>query len=333
MNPAASFRIAAVQAAPVFLDREATVDKACERIAEAGREGARLIAFPEAFVPAYPDWTWLLPPGDRKERDALYAELLANSVSVPDASTERLGRAARDAGAWVVIGINERNRERGGATLYNSLLFFDDQGAIVRCHRKLVPTGGERLVHGAGDGSTLGAHATPFGRVSGLVCWENYMPLARQALYQDGTQIHVAATWDRGEPWTSTLRHVAKEGRVVVIGCCQAVHRDDIPDRYAFKQRYPADRAWINPGDSAIVDPDGKFLAGPLHEQEGILYAEIDPARLTGPRWTLDVSGHYARPDVVELVVHRGAGAAHVEPGRGPTGPLDRRLRNVNDCQ
>ena len=300
----APFRIAAVQTAPVFLRREATVEKACDLIAAAGREGARLVVLPEAFVPTYPLWVWHVPAGETKTLRALYADLLEESVTVPGPATERLGEAARAAGAAVAIGVNERNVEASGTSLYNTLLLFDDRGQLRARHRKLVPTGGERLVHAPGDGSTLGVHDLGFARVSGLVCWENYMPLARYALYAWGAEVHVAPTWDRGEPWLSTLRHIAKEGRVYVVSSCCAVRREDVPDVHGLARWLPQSE-WLNPGDSAIVDPDGKLLAGPAHEQDTILYAEVDPRAVRGTRGQLDVAGHYARPDVFELRVRR----------------------------
>ncbi|HEU4760182.1 MAG TPA: carbon-nitrogen hydrolase family protein, partial [Dehalococcoidia bacterium] len=270
------FTVAAVQAAPVFLDREATLDKACRLIAEAAAAGARLIVFPESFVPAYPDWVWAVPPGDQATLNELYAELLDNAVEVPSPATDRLCRAAKDAGAYVVMGVTERNTEASGGSLYNTLLYIDPRGRVLGKHRKLVPTGAERLVWAQGDGSTLAVYDTPLGKLGGLICWENYMPLARYAMYAWGTQIYVAATWDRGEPWLSTLRHIAKEGRVYVIGCCIAQRLDGIPDRFEFKHRYyPPDREWINVGDSAIVDPDGEFIAGPVRLKEEVLYAEL----------------------------------------------------------
>jgi nitrilase len=169
-----------------------------------------------------------------------------------------------------------------------------------------MPTGGEKLVWGLGDGSDLEVYDLPFGRLGGLLCWENYMPLARYAMSAWGTEIFVAPTWDRGEPWLSTMRHVAKEGRCYVVGCCTPMHKDDVPDRFAFKEKYlGAVEGWINPGDSVIVDPDGKVVAGPASQTETILYAELDRAKITGPRWQLDVAGHYARPDIFELIVHR----------------------------
>ena len=216
------FKIAAVQASPVFLDREATVEKACALIDTAGREDARLIVFPEAFIPAYPDWVWVVPPGRKKLLDPLYAELLANAVTIPGGSTDRLCEAARRAKAYVVIGMNELNTESSGSSMYNTLLYVGPDGTVLGKHRKLVPTGGERLVWAQGDGSTLGVYETPLGTLGGLICWENYMPLARYAMYAWGTQIYVAATWDHGEPWLSTLRHIAKEGGVYVVSCCTA---------------------------------------------------------------------------------------------------------------
>ena len=264
------------------------------------------MVFPEAFIPAYPDWVWAVPPAKRICSTRLYAELLANAVTIPSPATERLCRAARQSRVNVVMGISERNSEASGGSLYNTLLYIDEQGQILGKHRKLVPTGGERLVWAQGDGSTLAAYDTTLGKVSGLICWENYMPLARYALYAWGMQIYVAATWDRGEAWLSTLRHIAREGRVFVIGCGMALRKADIPDRQGLKQRFYQDTGeWINGGDSAIVDPDGTIVAGPLREQEGILCAEIEPSRLSGPKWMLDVAGHYARPDVFQLTVNR----------------------------
>ncbi len=304
--PRDKFKVAAVQAAPVFLDREATVEKACRLVAEAASQGARLIVFPESFIPTYSDWVWAVPPGRERILNQLYADFLANAVEIPGAAIETLAQAARRAGAYLVMGVTERDTEASGASLYNTLLYFSPEGALMGKHRKLVPTGGERLVWAQGDGSTLEVYDTPLGKIGGLICWENYMPLARYTMYAWGTQIYIAATWDRGEPWLSTLRHIAKEGRVYVIGCCTALRSADIPDRFEYKEKfYSGSREWINEGDSAIVNPDGEFIAGPARMKEEILYAEVDPAQMRGPKWMLDVAGHYARPDVFELIVHR----------------------------
>lgn len=300
-----TFKIAAVQAAPVFLDRAATVEKACGLIENAAREGARLVVFPETFIPGYPDWVWRIPPQEHSVLNELYAELLEQSVEIPSDTTEVLCRAAKRANAHVVMGLNECNSEASNASLCNTLLFIDDQGRILGKHRKLVPTSPERMVWGPGDGSTLRVYDTAVGKISGLICWENYMPLARYAMYAWGTQIYLAPTWDSGETWVATLRHIAKEGRVYVVGCCIALRKDDIPDRFDFKKKYYAEQGeWINTGDSAIVHPSGKLMAGPLSKKEDILYAEIDIRQMQGLRRVLDVAGHYARPDVFELIVH-----------------------------
>ena len=298
--------IAAAQAAPVFLDLDRSIDKACRLIQEAADHGASLLVFPEAFLPAYPLWVWFIPPGHTHPLRELYAALHENSLAVPGDAISRVANAAARAHICVAIGINERNSEGSDASLFNSLVMIDADGKILGRHRKLVPTAGERLVWGQGDGSDLEVYNLPFGRVGGLICWENYMPLARYALAAWGEQIHLAPTWDRGEPWTSSMRHIAKESRCFVISCCQVLHKNDIPDALSFKREYlGAIEGWINPGHSLIADPDGKIVAGPLVEEEGILYARVEPAQLTGPRWQLDIAGHYSRPDVFELRVHR----------------------------
>jgi nitrilase len=304
-TPDESFKIAAVQATPVFLNREATVAKACRLIAEAGGKGAKLIVFPESFIPVYPEWVWVVPSGRDRILSQLYGEMLDHAVAIPSETTERIGKAAKDAGSYVVMGVTERDTEASGASLYNTLIYFHPGGGILGKHRKLVPTGGERIVWAQGDGSTLETYDTPLGKIGGLICWENYMPLARYSMYAWGTQLYVAATWDRGEPWLSTLRHIAKEGRVYVIGCCIAMGKGDIPERFEHKKLYAPERDWINDGDSAIVNPLGDIISGPISRKEEILYADVDPQLLQGPKWMLDVAGHYARPDVFELTVHR----------------------------
>jgi nitrilase len=318
----AKFTIAAVQHAPVFLDREKTVAKATKLIAEAAKRGARLIVFPEAFVPAYPDWVWTLPPNEMGLHQDLYARLVDNSVDVPGDATDALCRAAKRAKAAVVMGVNERNVEASGSSLYNTMIYIGPDGALLGKHRKLVPTGAERLVWAQGDGSTMDVYDLPFGRVGGLICWENYMPLARYAMYAWGTQIYLAPTWDRGSTWTATLQHIAKEGRCYVVGCCIAMRKDDIPDRFEFKQRYQqADDDWINTGDSAIVDPNGNFISGPSRSKQEILYADIDPSQYASAKWLFDGAGHYARPDVFEMTINRGERPLVVDgPGRSGDG-------------
>lgn len=320
MATSATFRIAAIQAASVFLDRDATIDKACGLIREAAAGGATLAVFPEAFVPCFPVWVWFIPSGKTHPLRALYSELHRNSITIPGPETNRLGEVAAECGITVAIGVNERNSEASDSTLYDTILYIGPTGEVLGKHRKLIPTAGERLVWGQAPEAGLDVFELPFGRLSGLICWENYMPLARYALIAQGEQIHVAPTWDRGEPWISSMRHTAKEGRCFVIGACQAFSKDDIPDSFEFKQEYLGDvEGWINPGLSLIVDPDGKIVAGPLDSEEGILYADVEPHQLVGPRWQLDVAGHYARPDLFDLTVSRGARPLM----RGADGPED----------
>jgi len=298
-----SFTVAAAQAAPYFLDREKTVEKACGLIAQAGKKKAKLIVFPEAFVSGYPDWVWVVPNGNSGLLDKLYTELVSNAISIPDGSTQQLCQAAKEAGIYVAIGVHEKNTESSGASLYNTILYINDQGEILGKHRKLIPTGGERLIWGQGDGSTLPAFDTSIGKLGGLLCWENFMPLARQSMYVQGVQIHVAPTWDSSENWLLSMRHIAREGGMYVIGVCSAVKKDDIPDKYEFKKLYSGNRQWINPGNSCIINPRGEFVAGPLPEKEEILYAEIDLKQILAAKRMFDVAGHYARPDVFKYFI------------------------------
>lgn len=298
-------KIAAAQLAPVYLNKAATVEKACEVIAEAGREGAQLIVFPEAFIPGYPDWVWLVPNSMGGELNPLYVALVQQAVSIPDESTAKLCQAAREAGIHVVMGLHEVNTETSKASLYNSLLFIDHQGTILGKRRKLIPTGGERLVWARGDGSTFEVYDTPFGKLGGLICWENYMPLARYGMYQQGIQLLASPTWDKSPNWLASMQHIAREGGVFVISCCMALRVADIPDEWPFKQRYPEGREWVNTGNSCIIGPDGKMIAGPLEAQEGILYAEVDLAAILAAKRMFDVVGHYDRPDVFKVGIQR----------------------------
>lgn len=326
-SPTAPFLIAAVQATPVFLNRAASLEKAAALIAATGRAGAKLAVFPEGFIPTYPLWAWFIPPYKTQELRELYTELLENAVAVPSRETDQLCAAAAAAGVNVVMGVNERNVEASTTTLYNTLLFIGSDGRLLGKHRKLIPTVAERMIHAQGDGSTLRVYDLPIGRLAGLICWENYMPLARYAMYAWGTQIYVAATWDHGEPWLSTLRHIAKEGRAYVIGVCMPLRVRDIPDRFEFKGRFYGGRDWINSGDSAVAGPDGNFIAGPVSQREEIVYAEVDLTRLKNSKWMLDVAGHYGRPDVFQLTVNRAPSPMISEDGRDASGRPGARVK------
>ncbi|NQV72914.1 carbon-nitrogen hydrolase family protein [bacterium] len=298
-----TFKVASVQAAPVFLDLDATIDKAVGLIKEAAENGANLIVFPESFVPAYPLWVWFIPPGKTHPLRELYSHFHANSVDIQGPHMSRIAKAAGEYQVNVVLGVSELNSEASGSSLYNTLVYFGSDGQILGKHRKLVPTGGERLVWAQAGSSDLKTYDLGFATVGGLICWENYMPLARHTLAAMGQHIHCAPTWDRGEPWISTLRHIAKEGRCLVIGSCQFFRKSDIPDSFSFKTEYLSDiDDVINPGSSVIVSPDGKLLAGPA-EGETVLYAEMSSEQIQGPRWQLDTAGHYSRPDVFSLHV------------------------------
>ena len=287
--------VAAVQAAPVFLDRDATTEKACALVTEAAAHGAELVVFPEAFIPAYPDWVWRVPAWN----DGGYVQRLYDqAVTVPGPVTDRLGEAARASGAYLAVGVDELD----GGTLYNTLLYFAPDGTIAGRHRKLMPTGGERTIWGYGDGSTLDVVRAPFGVIGGLICWENYMPLARAAMYARGVDIYLAPTWDNGDSWVATLRHIAKEGRVYVLGVAPLLRGSDVPADLR-GDVYGGDDDWMSRGFTTIVAPGGDVLAGPLREEEGILYAEVDLAEVRRHRQMFDPVGHYARPDVLSLHV------------------------------
>lgn len=298
-----TIKVAAAQLSPVFLNKTRTVEKACSAILEAGENGAKLIVFPEAFISGYPDWVWLIPNSKGADLNELYIKLVENAVSVPDPATEQICKAAKKAGINVVMGMNERNAESSGSSLYNSLLFISDQGEIMGRHRKLIPTGGERLIWAQGRGDTLKSYDSTAGKLAGLICWENFMPLARTAIYESGAQILASPTWDKSPNWLQSMQHIAREGGLFVISTCMALQMDDIPDDFEFKKLYPEEREWINTGNSCIIAPNGKLLAGPLQAEEGILYAEIDLQQIISAKRMFDVAGHYARPDLFHFSV------------------------------
>jgi len=300
-------RVAVVQAPPVLLDRERTLARAAEHIRQAGADGARLVVFSESYVPGYPDWLWRLRPyNDHALTHEIHARLMANAITLGGGELAPVQEAARAAGATVLLGIHERDGQYSRATLYNTLVAIGDDGAIKNRHRKLVPTNPERLVWGQGDGAGLRVLETPIGRVGGLICWENYMPLARFTLYADGVEIYVAATWDYGAVWRASMQHIAKEGRCWVVSVCPALQAKDVPDDFPGKaQLYPDPEEWLNPGESMIVDPMGRVTHGPLEREKSVLVADLDVGKVAAAHRTLDTAGHYGRPDVFKLEVNR----------------------------
>jgi len=296
-------KIAIIQRAPCILDRDATIRRAVEFIAEAARSGAELIVFPEAFVPGYPAWIWRLRPGgDWDLSEQIHKRLLDNSVDLERDGLAKIRQAAREHVVTVVCGLHERDGRLSQATLYNTAVIIGLAGELLNRHRKLMPTNPERMVWGFGDASGLKVVDAPCGRLGMLLCWENYMPLARFALYAQGIEIHIAPTYDSGDGWVGTLQHIAREGGCWVVGAGVALRNADFPEDLPGRDTlYPRDEDWINPGDSVVIAPGGEVVAGPLHEQQAILYAEIDRERVAISRRTFDVAGHYSRPDIFQL--------------------------------
>lgn len=306
-------RIAIIQEAPCVLDKLGSIAKAVGLINSASDQGAELIVFPEAFIPGYPAWIWRLRPGgDWGTCEELHARLLRNSVDLSTDDLKPLQEAARQNGVTIVCGINERDNANSQSTLYNSLVTIDTQGMIVNHHRKLMPTNPERMVWGLGDGYGLNVIDTPVGRIGSLVCWENYMPLARYALYSQGVEIYIAPTYDSGDAWIGSMQHIAREGKCWVLSCGVALERHDLPDDFPnTDQLYPIDEKWINPGDSVVISPSGEIVSGPLSKEKGIFIVDIEVEKAATSKRALDVAGHYSRPDVFELHVDKRR--------RGPT--------------
>jgi nitrilase len=296
--------ISVVQAAPVVLDRAATLSKACELVARAAEQGARLVVFPEAYLPTYPFWVWYLPAREHARLGELHAALVDQAVSIPGPELAPIQEAARRAKILVALGVNERNSEASGTSLFNTMVLIGHDGEVLAKHRKLVPTGPERLVWAQGDGSTLQPVETALGRIGTLICWENYMPLARYALYAQGLDLLLSPTYDEGETCLCSVRHIAKEGRIFVASASMLLHREHVPDAYGLSALV-AQREFLKEGDSAIAAPSGSLIAGPLRREEGILTAAFDTREVAAARWNLDVAGHYARPDVFHFGLRR----------------------------
>jgi nitrilase len=299
-------KVAVVQSAPVLFDREATVQKACDLIEQAAAQDAQFVLFPEAYIPAYPRGLAFgtvvgsRSPVGRK----VWQRYWENTVEVPGPTTQILAAAAKKAQVHLAMGIIERDMQRSTGTLYCTLLYFGPNGRLLGKHQKLKPTAGERLIWGEGDGSTLTVIETEIGNIGGLICWENYMPLARMAIYNKGVDIYLAPTADARDTWQATLRHIACEGRCFVLGCNQYMTKDMYPDDLKDLKELEEQPEIMCRGGSAIISPLGKVIAGPLYDREGILFAELDLGAVARSKFDFDVVGHYARPDVFQLRVN-----------------------------
>jgi len=300
-----SVRAAVVQAAGKPFDTPAAVDNVCSLTREAAARGARLVLFPEAYVGGYP-WGLAFGTAVGGRSDAgrrTWERYWRGAIDVPGPETARLGDAAREAGAYLCVGVIERDAKYSGGTLFCTLLYFGPDGALLGKHRKLKPTAAERLIWGEGDGSTLTAVETPYGTVGGLICWEHYMPLARMAMYGKGVDLWMAPTADARPRWQATLQHIALEGRCFVLGCNQYVTRDMVPADLEIRDELEEWPELLCRGGSAIYDPLGELVAGPLWDGEGILVADLDLTAIPRSKFDFDVTGHYARPDVFRLEV------------------------------
>ncbi|WP_413719887.1 carbon-nitrogen hydrolase family protein [Silicimonas sp. MF1-12-2] len=300
-------KVAVVQQPPVYLDKAKSIERAVELIGEAAGGGCSLIVFPETWLPGYPTFVWRLPPGaGMTKTDELFALAQANSVNLAKDDLAPVKEAAREHGVVIVLGHQELDGTVSGSTLYNSAAIIDADGTLLNNHRKLMPTNPERMVWGFGDGSTLNVVDTAVGRIGSLICWENYMPLARAALYAQNIDIYTAPTWDSGQTWLATMQHIAREGGCWVIGCATAIEAADIPETLPYRDElFPNADEWINAGDAVVYRPFGGVQAGPMHREKGLLITDIDVDAARASRRKFDVCGHYARPDVFRLNVNR----------------------------
>lgn len=300
-------KVAVVQAPPVLLDRAATISRMLLQMAEAAAAGARLVVFPEAYIPGYPTWIWRLKPGaDMALAGDIHTRLREQAVDIGRGDLKPLSEAAAQHGLTLVCGLNEIDAEFSGSTLFNSVVVVGPDGAVLNCHRKLIPTNPERMVWGRGDARALRVVDTPAGRIGCLICWENYMPLARYALYAQNLEILIAPTWDCGEEWVASMRHIAREGGCWVIATGTAMQAGDVPKSFPGRERlFGDDGEWLCDGGAVVVRPFGKVAAGPLNREKTVLTCDIDPAAAPRARRSLDVTGHYARPDIFHLQVNR----------------------------
>ena len=294
-------RVAVVQAAPVMFDTQSSLRKLADLTADAAKQGAGLVVFPEAFIAGYPKGhdfgvsVGIRSPAGRDQ----FRQLFESAIDVPGASTDFIGTVAKEHGVHLVVGVVEKE----GGTLYCTALVFSPDGTLLGKHRKLMPTAMERVIWGTGDGSTLPVVSTSLGKIGAVICWENYMPVLRTAMYAKGIELYCAITVDDRDTWVPTVTHIALEGRCFVLSACQILRRSDLPADYP-TDRIPVSQQMLIRGGSCISGPLGQVLAGPNYGEECILTADLDLADLPRAKFDFDVVGHYARPDVFRLEVN-----------------------------
>ena len=296
-------KIAIAQIASVFLDRASCLDTAVQAIKEAAANNAALIVFPEAFIGGYPAWVWRLRPGvDQAQCAQLHQKLSEQACTITSAELAPLLTAAKTYHMTIVCGLNERADEGSQTSLFNTVITINHTGQLINSHRKLVPTNAERMIWGQGDGASLKVSESAAGKLGTLICWENYMPLARYALYAQGIELYIAPTYDSGDIWLHSMQHIARESGCWVISANNCFRAAELgPDILTVSGAYPDVTEWVNPGGSVVIAPGGNIVAGPWYEQQGLFYAEVDLSLIATARRSLDIAGHYARGDLFNL--------------------------------
>ena len=300
-------KIAIIQHPPVLADKEATIDRVVEFTEVAANEGAKLIIFPEAYIPGYPTYIWRLKPGaDMALSSQIHDQMVNNAVDIKAGHLDLIAKAAKSYNVDILVGCHELDSEFSHTTLYNSYVHISHTGEIANVHRKVMPTNPERMVWGMGDGAGIQVIDTPVGRVGSLICWENYMPLARMALYAQGIDIYVAPTWDSSDGWIGSMQHISREGGCYVASCCTSMKVSDIPTDFpGCGQLFKDENESINSGKSCFIEPGGNILAGPIANDNTIIYSEVDLQKVRTSRRSLDVAGHYNRPDIFEFTLNQ----------------------------
>jgi len=300
-------KIAIIQHAPILSNRDATINKVVELTTEAAKEGAKLLIFPEAYIPGYPTYVWRLRPGgDMGLSSTIHDKMVNNAVDIIAGDLEPICQAAKQQQVDILIGCNELDSLNSRTTLFNSYVHISYKGEIINVHRKVMPTNPERMIWGFGDGAGIRVMDTPVGRVGSLICWENYMPLARMALFAQGIDIYVTPTWDSSDGWIGSMQHIAREGGCYVANCCTAMTAADIPADFPGRDQLFQDEAEIiNSGKSCLIEPGGNLQTEPLANEQTIIYGEVDLQKVRTSRRSLDIAGHYNRPDIFKFTLNQ----------------------------